>query len=54
MAYLSNVQAGGKTAFPILGIGSDPVEGDGFFWINTKSSGKIHRWTLHKGCPVGE
>ena len=39
MGYLSNVPAGGKTVFPVLGIGSDPVEGDGIFWINTKTSG---------------
>ena len=52
MGYLSNVPAGGKTVFPVLGIGSDPVEGDGIFWINIKSSGKIHKWTSHEGCPV--
>ena len=27
MGYLSNVEAGGKTVFPILGLGTDPVEG---------------------------
>ena len=52
MAYLSNVQAGGKTVFPVLGIASTPQEGDAIFWINTKSCGRLHKWTFHTGCPV--
>ena len=26
--------------------------GDAIFWINTKSSGRIHPWIIHKGCLV--
>ena len=31
MGYLSEVQAGGKTAFPVIGIGNDPVKGESLF-----------------------
>ena len=52
MAYLSNVEVGGATVFPRLGISSKPIRGDAVFWLNLKSSGPIHPLTSHNGCPV--
>ena len=52
MAYLSNVEVGGATVFPRLGISSQPIQGDAVFWINLESSGPVNPLTSHNGCPV--
>ena len=52
MAYLNDVEAGGSTAFPLLGIASQVAKSDAVFWINLKSSGRLHPLTSHSGCPV--
>ena len=52
MAYLSNVEVGGATVFPRLGISSQPIPGDAVFWINLESSGPVNPLTSHNGCPV--
>jgi hypothetical protein len=52
MAYLSDVQSGGNTAFPLLGVSVKPIRGDGVFWINMKSDGISDKLTSHAGCPV--
>jgi len=52
MVYLSNVEMGGGTVFPLLGIRSLPVEGDAIFWLNTLSDGSCDLLTKHGGCPV--
>lgn len=52
MAYLSDVQMGGLTSFPRLGLASKPNRGDAVFWLNLQSNGAINRLTSHSGCPV--
>ena len=52
MVYLSSVELGGGTVFPLLGLRSLPVEGDAIFWINTYSDGTNDVLTKHGGCPV--
>jgi prolyl 4-hydroxylase len=52
MAYLSNVELGGSTSFPLLGIASKPQIGDAVFWVNLRASGLSDPLTVHAGCPV--
>ena len=51
MAYLSTVEAGGGTAFPLLGLRTNPVAGDAVFWNNLHSDGKVDFTSVHGGCP---
>lgn len=39
-AYLSEVQAGGGTVFPSLGLHSTPEKGSAIFWINLQPHGR--------------
>ena len=52
MTYLADVEAGGSTCFPLLGISVKPVKGDAVFWLNQKASGLTNKLTNHAGCPV--
>lgn len=52
MIYLSDVEAGGATSFPKMGLRSAAKKGDALFWFNLKSTGKVHSLTSHAGCPV--
>ena len=52
MAYLSDVQVGGNTAFPMLGISVAPERGSALFWVNLKPFGHSEPLSLHGGCPV--
>jgi len=52
MVYLTNVEAGGATAFPNTGNRIPASRGDAAFWINMKTSGIIDKFTHHGGCPV--
>ncbi|EDV21669.1 uncharacterized protein TRIADDRAFT_30052, partial [Trichoplax adhaerens] len=52
MFYLSNVEIGGATIFPRLGVAVRPQKGSALFWINLKRNGLTNRQTLHAACPV--
>uniref|UniRef100_A0A147BV12 procollagen-proline 4-dioxygenase n=1 Tax=Ixodes ricinus TaxID=34613 RepID=A0A147BV12_IXORI len=52
MIYMTDVEAGGATVFPSLGIRLTPKKGDAAFWWNLKASGEGDRLTMHAGCPV--
>lgn len=49
---LSDVMAGGKTAFPLAGVAVKPVKGAAAFWFNIKRNGDFNWKTQHGGCPV--
>lgn len=52
--YLSDVQAGGGTAFPGLGLDVLPQKGGAVFFQNTDAWHIPDRRTLHAGSPVVE
>ena len=52
MIYLSNVEAGGHTVFPQVGIFVPPVEGAALFWFNVGARDNFDTRILHLGCPV--
>ena len=52
MGYLSDVEYGGRTAFPLIGNVVDVKRGDTVMWFNIMSDGRTDRRTYHGGCPV--
>lgn len=52
MMYLNDVEAGGHTVYPRLGVGNGPSKRDAIFWYNLDESGTPNPDTLHAGCPV--
>jgi prolyl 4-hydroxylase len=50
--YLSDVECGGGTAFPAIGLDVLPKRGGAVFFQNTNSSRVPDRRTLHAGSPV--
>lgn len=51
-AYLNEVEGGGETDFPRLGVRIAPKRGGGVLFRNVDLEGKPHSATLHAGCPV--
>ncbi|CAG7728741.1 unnamed protein product [Allacma fusca] len=49
---LNNVDNGGYTAFPSLGMATKPVKGSVVFWYSQYSGGKTNLSTNHGSCPV--
>lgn len=49
--YMSDVEAGGATVFPILGVSVWPKRGSAVFWYNLHKSGEGDLLTRHAACP---
>ena len=49
---MSDVEAGGATAFIDLGISLKPKKGSAAFWFNLYPNGEGNLLTLHAACPV--
>jgi prolyl 4-hydroxylase len=52
MIFLNDVEDGGATEFPHLGIGIRPLAGAMLIWNNMKTDGTLNYKTLHTGTPV--
>lgn len=50
--YLSDVEAGGGTSFPCIGLDVHPQKGNALFFLNTNPYGVPEQRTLHAGLPV--
>jgi prolyl 4-hydroxylase len=51
--YLNDVEAGGSTVFPDIGLDVLPRRGNAVFFAYATEDGQLDRRTLHGGSPVG-
>jgi len=52
MVFLNEVEGGGTTDFPYLGLSIEPKQGVLLGWNNADPEGVPSNWTLHAGMPV--
>lgn len=52
LMYESDVELGGATVFPYLGIALKPKKGSVAFWYNLHANGEGDDMTRHAACPV--
>lgn len=52
MIYLSTVDYGGGTVFPLLDINIVPITGAALLWNNLSSDGTPDYMSVHGGCPT--
>ena len=50
--YLNNVEQGGETIFPEIGLKVFPKKGSILFFSNLNNQGEVEPLTLHGGAPV--
>ena len=52
MMYLSNLELGGNTIFPNIGLSVKPEKGTALFWFNFNTKMQDYDTIIHMGCPV--
>jgi prolyl 4-hydroxylase len=52
LSKVSNVELGGATVFPALGVTLWPKKGSAAFWYNLHKNGEGDELTRHAACPV--
>lgn len=52
MVYLNDVEEGGQTNFPLVGLCLEPRRGNAIVWNNLDRVGEPNPFTLHQGMPV--